>query len=191
MAAAAAAQQKPLPTPVADPPNLMRTEGVDAESGIHYVRLTVLLAPAATRSSAPAHFTMECTELNGKRDLSWFVTFGGVQLPGFTSPFRRTPQRPKPPKNPSRKLEMDFEGYMKWKPLTGVWEVLPSGELRYRNPGMHSPNMASPRAFLAYLNSLPALHIGYADAQAGDPAEEVFQLRPLLDEVATTSVCRR
>ena len=82
---------------------------------------------------------------------------------------------------------MNFEGYTRWKPLTRAWEPDPSGELRYRNPGMHSPNLDTPRSFLVYLNALPALRIGYADGRAG---AVVFQTRALLDELAKTSICQ-
>jgi hypothetical protein len=169
--------------------SLARVDGTDAVSGIHYVRLTIAL-PAAADRTAPPHLTMECTEVEGKRDLSWFVAFGRVESAGFVAPFHATPERPHAPKNPSEKLTMDFEGYTKWKPVTRVWEALPSGELRYRNPGMHSPNLENPRAFLVYLSSLPALRIGYASPRTGGPAEVVFQTRPLLDELAKTPICQ-
>jgi hypothetical protein len=186
----AAAQGNPIVQRVSGAPNLLRVEGVDAESGIHYVRLTLQLGHSG-KDNAPPHFTVECTELNGKRDLSWFVAFGGVAPASFTPPFRPTPEHRQRPKHPSQKLQMDFEGYKTWRPFTRVWEVLPSGELRYRNPGMHSPNMEGPRYFLAYLSSLPSLRIGYENAGGADAAEEVFPTQPLLDELAKTPLCRR
>jgi hypothetical protein len=164
-------------------PNLLRLEGTDEASGTHYVRLTLLSSAGKDDRSAPPHFTVECTEVGGKRDLNWFVAFGGVAPAGFALPFHPTPQHPNRP--PSEKLTMSFEGYTKWKPVTRAWELDPSGELRYRNPGMHSPNLDTPRTFLVYLNSLPALRIGYADARAG----ALFQTRPLLDELAKTPIC--
>jgi len=184
------AQQPEVALPVAGKPNLLRQEGTDAESGIHYVRLMLLAAPAGEDGRAPARFTMECTERGGKRGLNWLVTFGGVEPDGFLPPFRRTPEHPEAPINPVRNLTMDFEGYTKWKPITRSWEELPTGELRYRNPGMHSPNMESPQLFLVYLNSLPALRIGYAKATPGDPAEKVFDTRPLLEELKKTPTCQ-
>lgn len=168
---------------------VMRVEGTDAESGIHYVRMTISLGPSTGESVDPPHFTMECTETNGKRELSWFVAFGGVPVAGFAAPFRKTPEHPQRPVNPSEKLTMTFEGYQKWKPMTRVWEVLPTGELQYRNPGMHSPNMEEPRLYVAYLNSLPGLRIGYANRQPA--AEVVFATRTLLDEVAKTDICAK
>lgn len=186
MPCSAPAQQ----APAAGAPNLTRIEGSDTESGIHYVRLTLLAPDPSAKSTAPPYFTMECTEANGRRVLSWFVSFGGIQPGAFTPPVHLEPGQPKPLPNPSEKLKMSFEGYTKWKPVTRVWEVLPSGELRYRNPGMHSPNLETPRAFLVYLNSLPELHIGFESPHGGSPAEAVFPVRPLLDELNRTPTCQ-
>jgi hypothetical protein len=84
---------------------------------------------------------------------------------------------------------MTFEGYIKWKPFTRSWSVLPSGELRYRNPGSYSPNMESARSFLQYLYSLPGLRIGYAKSVKGNPSEVFFPTQPLLDELKKTPIC--
>jgi hypothetical protein len=164
-----------------------RVEGLDAESGIRYVLLSVV-GSAAADGKAPPRLTLACSEESGKRELGWLVTFGGVGPTGFTPPVRVIKGKPKPPKNPDVKLTMDFEG---WKALTRSWEVLPSGELRYRNPGMHSPNMESPRVFAVYLSSLPELRIGYASGTGSEAAEEVFATQPLLDAMAKTPECQR
>lgn len=186
----AVAQQPPVPQPVAGAPNLLRLEGTDPGSGIHYVRLMLSLPPSPGDTKAPPRFTVECTENGGKRDLSWVVSFGGVTDTAYTPPFHRTRQRPNAPKPPIIRLTMTFEGYMKWKPLTRAWALLPSGELRYENPGMHSPNMESLRLFNYYLHSLPGLRIRYALMNAGSPPEVFFQTRPLLDEMAKTPLCQ-
>jgi hypothetical protein len=154
---ATASQEAPSPQPLTVAPNLMRLEGVDAASGIHYVRLILYLPSVGGSIDAPPRFIMECTENKGKRDLAWFVSFGAVSNIYFTPPFRPTPQQPFPSRNPSTNLKMTFEGYTKWKPYTRSWEILPFGELRYRNPGVDSPNMDSPRFFVQYLNSLSRL----------------------------------
>jgi hypothetical protein len=184
------AQEPSAPQPVTVAPNLMRLEGVDAGSGIHYVRLLLYLRSAEASTDAPPRFTMECTENKGKRDLAWSISFGNVKDIYFTAPFRPTPQERFPPRNPSANLKMTFEGYTKWKPLTRSWEVLPSGELRYRNPGIDSPNLDGPRFFLQYLNSLPGLRIGYARPAPGTPPDLVFQTRPLLNELIKTPACQ-
>ena len=175
--------------PVMVAPNLLRLEGVDADSGIHYVRLLFSLPPIAGSTKSPGRFTMECTENKGKRDLVWFVSFGGIDDIQFTPPFRPTQTELFPPDRPSISLKMTFEGYMKWKPYTRVWEVLPSGELRYRNPGMQGPNMETPRYFLPYLNSLPGLRIVLAKYAPGNPPELFFQTQPLLDEMKKIPLC--
>lgn len=161
---------------------VLRAEGVDAASGIRYVRFSVL-GPAEEDGKAPPRFTMECTESGGKRTVDLLVTFGGVGPTEFAPPVRVEKGKPKPPKNPDVKLTMDFEG---WRQMTRSWEVLPSGELRYRNPGMHSPNMESPRVFVMYLYSLPELGLGHRSGTA----EEVFATRPLLEELAKTPLCQ-
>jgi hypothetical protein len=167
----------------------MRLEGVDVASGVHYVRLILYLPSGGGSIDPPPRFVMECTENKGKRDLAWFVSFGGVSNVYFTPPFRPTPQEPFPPRNPSANLKMTFEGYAKWKPYIRSWEILSSGELRYRNPGIESPNMDSPRFFLQYLHALPGLRIGYAKPVPGNPPDLLFQTRPLLDELNKTPVC--
>lgn len=186
--AACFAQQ--APELVAGASNIFRTEGVDAQTGIHYVRLMLVNGAAAENGRAPARFTVECTDEGGKKDMSWLVTFGGVRWTGFVPPFRPTPQSPVRPNYPSAKLKMGFEGYMKWKPVTRSWEMLPSGEWRYRNPGMHSPNMESLRYYLTWLNSLPTLRIAIVQPQPGGAQEEVFDARPLLNEMAKVPVCQ-
>ena len=185
-----AAQEPSPPQPEAIAPNLSRLEGVDAGSGIHYVRLILSFPPAENSTQAPPRFIMECTENKGKRDLAWFVSFGGVAGVNFTPPFRPTQAEHFPPRNPSANLRMTFEGYMKWKPYVRSWEVLPSGELRYRNPSLESPNLDGLRFFLPYLNSLPGLRIGYATAAAGNPPALLFQTRPMLDELKKNAICQ-
>ena len=185
------AQDAPILQPVPGVPNLMRMEGTDAESGIHYVRLLLSLpasadAPAAT---APPRFTIECQESGGKRDLWWFASFGGVTDSTFVPPFHATKIIPNAPKYPSVNIKMTFEGYVKWKPFIKGWSKLRSGELKYQNPGFGSPNMESSRWFMQYLNSLPGLRLSYAKPAAGDPPEVFFQTQPILDEMKKTPAC--
>lgn len=184
-------QEAPAPQAVAGAPNLLRLEGTDAGTGVHYVRLMLSLSAAADDAKAPPRFTVECMEREGRREMSWLVSFGGVSDTAFTPPFRPAPQMPRPRPMPTVNLTMTFEGYMKWRPMTRAWTVLPSGELRYKNPGMKSPNMEAPRVLLTYLNSLPGLRIGYARPLPGGPQEVVFQTRPLLNEMAKTPLCQQ
>lgn len=191
------AQDSPAPQPVTTSqpvtvgPNLMRLESVDPTSGIHFVRLMLTLPPAADASQRlPPRLTLECDDNNGKRNLSWFVSFGGVPDPGFLPPFHSTQNALFPPHYPSAKLKMAFEGYIKSKPFTKEWSALPSGELRYRNPGTDSPNMEGPRFWLQYLISLPGLRIAYAKPGKSDSEELFFQTQPLLNELKKSPECQ-
>jgi hypothetical protein len=187
-----AAQVLPL-QPASAPPTLQRMEGTVPETGVRYVRLLLSL-PVTAETTPPPRFTAECIEDRGKLDLVWFVSFGGIEDSGFHPPFRASQADLFPPRYPSVNLKMTFEGYIKSKPFTRTWSVLPSGELRYRNPGLDSPNMDSPRYFLTFLNSLPGLRIGYVKPGKGRSAspiqgEILFPTQPLLDELKKTPLC--
>ncbi|MGD0892634.1 MAG: hypothetical protein ABR923_13975 [Terracidiphilus sp.] len=188
LAPAILAAQDPPPQQAPAVPTLQRIEATDSATGIHYVRLSISL-PATANAGLPPRFTVECRDDHGKRDLQWFVGFGGAQDSGFIPPFHRTQTALFPPVYPKVKLKMSYEGYIKWKPVIKGWEALPSGELHYLNPGIGSPNMEPARSFLPFLNSLPGLRIGYARPAKGDPAELFFQTQPLLDEIKKTPDC--
>jgi hypothetical protein len=171
-------------------PTLQRFEVTDPATGVHSVRLLLSLPAAAGASQPqPPRFTVECIDNKGKHDMLWSVSFGGVPDPGFVPPFRRTQDNLFPPQYPSVTLKMTFEGYIKSKPFTGSWSVMPWGELRYRNPGTLSPNMDSTPYFLTFLSSLPGLRIVHAKPAQGDPGEIFFPTQPLLDELKKTPVC--
>ena len=183
------AQNLPQPVAVANAPNLLRLEGTDAGSGVHYVRLFLQLPKEPNATEAAPRFTVECTESKKKREMAWFVSFGGVEDYAFTPPFRPTQTDLFPPQYPSANLKMVFVGYTTSKPFTRAWAALPSGELKYRNPGIYSPNMESPRYFLQFLTSLPGLRISYAKPKRGEAQELFFATQPLLDEVRKTATC--
>jgi len=171
--------------------NLVRLEGDDPESGIHYVRLLLTLPASADGSAAtaPPRFTMECQEKNGKRELWWYASFGGVTDTEFSTPFQATKAKPVVQKYASSNIKMTFEGYIKWKPFFRGWAKLRSGELVYQNPGFGSPNMEGARWFMQYLNSLPGLRLSYAKPAPGDPPEVFFQTQPIIDEMKKTPAC--
>ncbi len=182
--------QDAIPRPVAGAPNLLRAEGFDSGSGIHYLRL-MLSSPLPSNDARqpPPRFTVECRDKNGKHDLLWFVSFGGVADPGFEPPFHPTQTDLFPPHYPNAKLKMGFEGYTKWKPVIKAWVQLPSGEFRFCNSGIDCPNMETARYYMQFLNALPGLRISYANPARGAPAEAFFQTRPLLDEINKNPVC--
>ncbi|MGB6686435.1 MAG: hypothetical protein WBE76_01185 [Terracidiphilus sp.] len=185
------AQDLPQPVAVANAPNLLRLEGTDAGSGVHYVRLFLSLPKEPNATEVAPRFTIECTENKKKREMAWFVSFGGVEDFAFTPPFRPTQTDLFPPRYPSANLKMVFVGYTTSKPFARAWAVLPSGELKYRNPGMESPNMESPRYFLQFLNSLPGFRISYAKPKKGEARELFFATQPLLDEIRKTAICEQ
>jgi hypothetical protein len=172
--------------------NLWRIEGTDPASGIHYVKLISFLrtsdAPGIQPEDMP-RFTMECREQNGKRSLHWLVRFDGSPDFAFQRPQASTSSEPNPAPNPSVTLKMRFEGYIKSEEFKRQWEVLPTGELHYRNPGMGSANLDDPRHFMQWLNSLPSIRLAYARQRAAGPTELVFPLKPLLDEARKTHFC--
>jgi len=170
-------------------PAISRVEGTDPGSGTHYVRFS---APSPIPGKDPGlapRFTLECRDVKGKHDLLWFLSFGGVPVQPFEPPFQPSQGNLFPPRYPKVKLKMDFEGYMRTKPLVRAWEALPSGEFRFCNAGMECPNMETARFYMSFLNSLPGLRISFAKPSPGDPPEVFFELRSLIDEANRTPLC--
>jgi|HubBroStandDraft_1064217.scaffolds.fasta_scaffold87006_3 hypothetical protein len=137
------------------------------------------------------HFTLECRDVKGKRDITWFLSFGGVRVQQFEPPFKPSQGDPYPPNYHKVKLKMDFEGYMRSKPTTRSWEELPSGEFRFCNAGLQCPNMETARFYMSYLNALPTLRIAFANSSESLLPEQVFDLRGLVDEANKTPICSR
>ncbi len=176
-----------IPRPLS--PSVSILEGHHAPSGTRYARLFLIASSVAGSATPPPTLTIQCTELNRKRTVSLFVNFGGVTDQSFPAPFHRTNTELFPPQNPTLSLDMRFVGYITSKPFRRDWEQLPSGNLRYRNPGMDSRNLDGPAFFLGYLRSLPQLRIG--DAHRKDPAASaVFDTAPLLDAMQHTALCQ-
>jgi hypothetical protein len=177
-----------LPSPA--PSAVKQVEGVDSGSGIHYLRLSITSLSTNEAAHDPPRLTMECRDKNGKHDLLWFLSFGGIPEQSFEAPFHATDTDLFPPRLPRQKLTMFFEGYMQSKPYVRVWLAEPSGELRYCNPGMDCPNMEGPRQLLTFLNALPGLRIRGIDPSAANIQHEVFfPTRPLLDAIKASPVC--
>ena len=178
--------------------NILRVEGTDPGSGIHYLRLILLVKDPSQLSVPPEkatpemlpRFTMECRERQGKRSLYWFLRFDGSPDFAFLPPFKPTSTNPFPPQNPNVEVNMRFEGYIKSKWFKRSWEQLPSGELRYRNSGMNSSNLDDPRYFLAWLTSLPNLHVSLVKPMTNRPRELVFPTKPLLDSMKQEAICQ-
>lgn len=174
--------------------NLLRLQGTDATSGIHYLKLILLLKPLDAHANAAPEalprFTVECWEQSSKRSLHWLVRFDGSPSFDFQPPSTSTASDPNPKPNPSTDLKMRFEGYMRSPEFKRQWEKLPTGELRYRNPGLYSSNLDDPRFFLRWLTSLPNLRVGFLKPAPGHPKELVFPTQPLLDIVKKADLCQ-
>jgi hypothetical protein len=186
---AAAASPAPSDAPTSQAAALSRVEGSDADSGTHYVRLSISSVAPGTQPDAAPRFTLECRDVKGKHDLLWFLSFGGVPAQPFIPPFKASQSAPFPPNYQKVKLKMEFEGYMRSKPYTKAWEELPSGEFRFCNAGIYCPNMETARFYMSFLNALPTLRISYAKSSDGNSPERVFQLRSLVDEANKTPLC--
>ena len=162
---------------------LYRPEGVDDVSGIHYVKLIALLPERDVSLAEPnvsAGFTFECREYAGKRSLHWLVRFSGSSDFSFQRPVVWSPKHTAPD-NLRVDLTMHFEGYIRSKRFKRRWEVLPTGEFRYRNSGLSAGNLDDPICFTRWLRSLPNLGIGYTRPVSGQVAELVFPLRDLVE----------
>jgi len=185
----------PLQTrqPEAAGENLLRLEGTDHGSGIHYQKLILLLnspdtADSATPGTQP-RFTMECREKAGKRSLHWLVRFEGSPDFSFQPPDEATSADPMRKPNPTVTLKMRFEGYMRSEEFKRQWERLPTGELHYRNSGFGSANLDGPRHFMQWLTGLPNLRIGYAKPTPGQSKELVFPTQPMLALMKSSNFC--
>jgi hypothetical protein len=186
---AAVAQQ---PEPAGE--NLLRLGGIEPATHIHYLKLIALLRPAdlppETAPSSLPRFTIECREAAGKRSMHWLVRFTGSSDFTFQPPALPTSSSTFPPENPSAMLKMRFEGYIHSQDFKRQWEILPNGELHYRNPGMNSSNLDDPRHFERWLTSLPNLRLTYVKPVSGQPGELVFPLRSLLSLVKKSDLCQ-
>jgi len=186
------AQDLPTPQSVPEAPNLLRLEGVDPETHVHYIRL-LLSQPTSTDSAkTPPRLTFECLEKDGKPDFKWYVSFGGITDYRFLPPFHPTPGVPYHLSETDVDLKMSFvEGSSQWKPYVRSWTLLSTGELRYRNPGWHSPNLESLSLFMSILKSYHGLQISYAKPAKGDPEAVLFHTEPLLRELKKNAICEQ
>jgi hypothetical protein len=144
-------------------PNLARTEGVDAASGIAYTRLYVSATPSAdttTLDLTQPTLTAQCTRRpNGKLLFELFANFGDVTDTAFYHPWMPADGGSFPPTTQKVTLTMEFLGYTKVKPMKRQWErVIPAGQMRYTPPGSGT-NLEEIAYFFQYLRSLPTLRL--------------------------------
>jgi len=84
-------------------PGLFSLRGTDPSSGTEYLRLLLAAdmgeSPLSLEPSPQASptFTIECTQRRNRRELHFYVNFGGVKDTAFTPPFKPTPTDLYPP----------------------------------------------------------------------------------------------
>ena len=157
--------------------------GGDPDSSISYVRVILPAERAEAVSDSPA-LTVECLEINSKKRMDIYLDFGGADR-SFHPPAKPDPVTHFPPSNPSVRLKLVFEGY---KPFNRTWEVMPSGEYRYRQPGIGSPNLDGVQFFLLYMYSVPVMHVSFTDPKASAKTAE-FHTSGLMAEMRKQSLC--
>lgn len=183
------------PQPVQLAPGLFRLQGTDPATGTEFVRffLASKYAAGVQAGLTPQHtpdFIVECTQLNDRRKLSFFLAPVPVEDIGFHAPVKGGLRHRPTPKNPTVMFKMTFDGYVRSKPFKTAWEKLPTGMYRYRDPSFRGSNLEDPRFFVQYLNSLPTLEIAPAKPGAGEPAALSFDTSGLLQQIARAPLCQ-
>ena len=154
-------------------PNLARTEGIDASSGIEYTRLYLSAEPSPNPTAQPAAapsstldlsqptLTAQCTKRpKGKLVFELFVNFGGVTDTSFYHPWTPADGGEFAPRTTKLTVTMEFLGYTKVKPMKRQWEHVerPDGQLRFTQPG-YGTNLEEVSYFFQYLRALPTLRL--------------------------------
>ncbi len=147
------------------PSGLHKASGVDPDSGIRYVLLSVdgLPAKSMLMPDPPPRLTAQCTKTPaGKLKFEVLADLGGAPEVLFFPPWKpRSSQDLYPPTLVQTTIIMEFLGYTRVKPVKRQW-VTPEGlpdEFEYAAPGFRSGNMEDFRFYLQYLRSLPTLRL--------------------------------
>ena len=172
-------------------PNLSRTEGIDAASGIAYTRLFVSAksAPATTTDTldlAQPTLTAQCTkDPSGLFHFDLYVNFGEMADPAFYPPWKPTKERPNPAKTTYVTLKTEFRGYTSQSlKLEFAMDWRPERQLRFNHPGLHSANLEPLTSIMQRLSALPTLTI------SDDKHLAVFDTAPLLARLRTEPLCK-
>ena len=186
-----AQQTIPAPTPA-----IVRLEGIDQPSGIHYLRLyldgALLPSPGpqaaavVPRPSSPPALIAQCTSsTSGKLTFELLANFGGVTDTTYYLPWRPSKDDLYPPRLKRQNFTMEFLGYAHVKPVKRQWEALlvPAGQYRLQHSIRTSNNMEDPAYYLRYLLALPTLHLTL-DNQTAEP-----MTTPLLDPIRKEPLC--
>jgi hypothetical protein len=171
---------------------VVRTEGVDAPSGISWVQLAIpgaLLSKGTTPPYSPPILTAQCTKTKaGKLKFELLADFGGVEDRAFYPPWRPKDSHDLfPPRLDKITITMEFFGYTHVKPVKREWVALlaPYGELQYNTPSAGSFNMEEIAFYLRYLLALPMLRL----TAPGNRSSE-FMTTPLLDAIRKEPTCK-
>ncbi len=153
----------PAPTPA-----IIRLDGIDQSSGIHYLRLYLdgtLLTPTGPQAAAvapppssPPALIAQCTSsASGKLAFELLANFGGITDTTYYPPWRPSKDDLYPPRLKKPNMTMEFLGYTHVKPVKRQWEALSfrQGQYRYNTPSGTSNNMEDITYYLRYLLALP------------------------------------
>lgn len=175
-------------------PTLARLSGVEATSGITYVRFFLLEdADQSAGAMAGAEFdlsrptlTAQCTrDTKGRLRFDVFVNFGDVTDTAYYPPWRPTVPTDFPPRTEKVNGTMEFLGYTHFKPVKRQFEkvLAPYGQLHYNNPGRGSSNMEEFAYYLQVLRALPTLRVTLGTQTAS------FLTTPLLAQLHAEPLC--
>jgi hypothetical protein len=95
--------------------------------------------------STAASLTIQCSQVRGHRKIDLFFNPTG----GPVTSLRSLDTGPGTIPNPNAKVTLDMDGAKSFKL---VWEILPSGEYHYRNPGSSS-NLLTPLFLMQWMYS--------------------------------------
>ena len=144
---------------------VVRQSGIESDSGISWVLLSVDARPpaaASLKAERPARLTAQCTKsAAGRLKFEILADFGGVSELRFVPPWKPATPQDFPPRLQHVQITMDFLGYMKVKPVKRQWVEVDglAGEWQYAAPGLDSSNMEEIRFYLQYLRALPTLEL--------------------------------
>lgn len=167
-------------------PDLVISNGHDDDFSIDWTRITLLAEQPTSSGEIPA-LTVECTQKSSRRQIDLYFDFGDGNRE-WSPPPQPDPVNHRLPANPTARLSMSFHGYRN-KAFKEDWEVLPSHEYKYREPGLRTSNLEDVWFFLRYMYAVPQVRIGYADRKISEQTAE-FQTAKLVAETSHTALCK-
>ncbi len=158
----------------APPGDVVRSEGIDAGSGIAYVLISIDGRRVdGAKPTVPPRLTAQCTKaVDGKTRFELLADMGEVPEVRFVPPWVKKDSTSFPPVLAKTMVTMDFLGYTKVKPVKREWRSVDGlpGEMKYAAPGMHSGNMEEVMVYMQYLRALPTLRLTLPGETKANPA---------------------